>query len=113
MRLTPRELEVARLVAQGLTNNVIAASLGISYETVKEHVQKCLKKLDFTNRVELAIYFVRREKNANELSASCRREIEQVRVTCARALQAMEQLTAGLDQFDMLAETTQGSLVEA
>lgn len=44
--LTPRETEVLRLVALGLTNQQIGNSLGISVETVKEHVQNILRKLN-------------------------------------------------------------------
>src|SRR5262245_53359138 len=48
--LTKREGEVLKQLALGLTNKEIAQSLGISYETVKEHVQHILQKLAVTDR---------------------------------------------------------------
>lgn len=48
--LTPRELEVLRLMAEGLRNTGIAASLGISHETAKMHVHNVLVKLRVANR---------------------------------------------------------------
>ncbi|WP_410968661.1 response regulator transcription factor, partial [Salmonella sp. SAL4443] len=50
-----RELEVARLVAQGLTNAEIAAHLYISVRTVESHVTRAMQKLGVTNRVGLAV----------------------------------------------------------
>jgi predicted ATPase/DNA-binding CsgD family transcriptional regulator len=49
--LTPRELEVLRLVAQGLSDKRIAAELGIGPETAKTHVRSILSKLNLPNRV--------------------------------------------------------------
>ena len=54
--LTPRETEVLRLVAKGLTARRIADRLGLSHRTVENHVQNVLRKLQLTNRVELARY---------------------------------------------------------
>lgn len=53
-RLTPRQIEVLRWVSQGKTNDEIAAILGISVFTVKNHVQRILVKLDASNRVQAA-----------------------------------------------------------
>jgi LuxR family transcriptional regulator, maltose regulon positive regulatory protein len=53
-RLTPRELEVARLVARGHTNQVIAGMLFISPSTVKVHVRHILEKLSASSRAEVA-----------------------------------------------------------
>jgi DNA-binding NarL/FixJ family response regulator len=50
--LTERELEVLSLLAQGLANKQIAASLGISEHTVKFHVSSIYSKLNATNRAE-------------------------------------------------------------
>lgn len=50
--LTPREADVLRLLAQGLTNRQIAASLGISEHTVKFHVSAIYAKLRVSNRAE-------------------------------------------------------------
>jgi DNA-binding NarL/FixJ family response regulator len=57
--LTQRENEVLLLLAQGLTNNEIAQSLGISYETVKEHVQHILRKIGVVDRTQAAVWAVR------------------------------------------------------
>lgn len=50
--LTERELQVLRWVKDGKTNDEIAAILGISPTTVKNHVQKILRKLDVSNRAQ-------------------------------------------------------------
>jgi non-specific serine/threonine protein kinase len=60
--LTRRELEVVHLVAAGATNREIAASLVISYQTVKTHLHHILTKLGFESRVELAAWYVRRQQ---------------------------------------------------
>ena len=57
--LTPRELEVLRLVARGLQNKRIAAELHLSEKTVKTHVSAVLRKLDVTDRTQAAMYAVR------------------------------------------------------
>jgi DNA-binding NarL/FixJ family response regulator len=58
--LTNRELQVLRHVALGLSNREIGSSLGISIETVKEHVQNILRKLDVSDRTQAAVWAVRR-----------------------------------------------------
>jgi DNA-binding NarL/FixJ family response regulator len=52
MVLTPRELAVLRLIADGLPNRDIARQLSLSFHTVKNHVQNIFKKLDVTRRIE-------------------------------------------------------------
>lgn len=58
--LTQRESEVLRQMALGLTNKEIAKMLGISYETVKEHVQHILRKLGVSDRTQAAVWAVRK-----------------------------------------------------
>jgi DNA-binding NarL/FixJ family response regulator len=59
--LTKREGEVLKQLAFGLTNKEIAQALGISYETVKEHVQHVLKKLGVADRTQAAVWAVRND----------------------------------------------------
>ena len=57
--LTNREMQVLRHVALGLSNREIGTSLGISVETVKEHVQNILRKIDATDRTQAAVWAVK------------------------------------------------------
>lgn len=57
--LTPREIEVGRLVARGCTDRDIARILGISFGTVRTHVGRILDKRRCANRSELAALFAR------------------------------------------------------
>jgi DNA-binding NarL/FixJ family response regulator len=58
--LTKREYQVLRHLAHGLSNREIGKSLDISIETVKEHVQNILRKLDAADRTEVAVWAVKR-----------------------------------------------------
>ena len=54
--LTKRERDVARLVAEGLTNRDIAKQLGLSEHTVRNYLLKVFDKLGVSTRVELVLY---------------------------------------------------------
>ncbi|GAA4617985.1 response regulator transcription factor [Actinoallomurus liliacearum] len=55
-QLSERELDVARSIAQGRTNQEIAAELFISLSTVKTHITRIQNKLGVRNRVEIAVW---------------------------------------------------------
>ena len=57
--LTPREVEVLRLVTLGMNNVEIAHDLFISLNTVARHMTNIFSKTDTTNRVEAALYAAR------------------------------------------------------
>ncbi len=56
--LTPRELEVLRLLAKGASNKEIARQFGVSEGTVKNHVSNILTRLGFRDRTQAAVYAV-------------------------------------------------------
>lgn len=58
--LTRRELEIAHLVAHGMTNRDIAGKLVISVRTAEAHVEKILTKLGFTSRAQIAAWITER-----------------------------------------------------
>ena len=58
--LTPRELEVVDMIAEGLSNHAIARRLGISRHTVKFHVASVLAKLRASSRTKAVMIAVRR-----------------------------------------------------
>lgn len=59
--LTGRELQVLKHVALGLSNREIARSLKIGVETIKEHIQNILRKLNLNDRTHAAVWAVRKE----------------------------------------------------
>jgi DNA-binding NarL/FixJ family response regulator len=58
-RLSPREIEVLRLVAQGLSNQKIADQLELGLETVKTHMRHIMEKLTVSDRTEAAVKAMR------------------------------------------------------
>ncbi|SEK75652.1 ATP-binding protein [Rhodococcus maanshanensis] len=60
--LTRREMQVAELVAQGLTNRAIAEELVISPRTAQGHVERVLAKLAFTSRTQIAAWYLERTR---------------------------------------------------
>lgn len=57
-RISPREMEVLKLIGQGLTNQEIGDRLFIAERTVKSHVTHLLEKLELRDRTQLAIYAI-------------------------------------------------------
>ena len=55
-KLSQRELEIVAHVAQGLSNRAIGHALGLSENTVRNHLRSILEKLGFENRVQVATY---------------------------------------------------------
>lgn len=60
--LTPREREVAILLAHGLSDRAVAEELSISERTVTTHVGKILKKLGFQSRAQVAALAVQQQQ---------------------------------------------------
>jgi DNA-binding NarL/FixJ family response regulator len=60
VQLTPRETQILRHLALGLSNKEIGRSLEISIETVKEHVQNVLRKLGVKDRTQAAVWAVQK-----------------------------------------------------
>ena len=58
--LSPREMEILQFIAQGKSNKEIAFDLGISRQTVKNHMTSILRKLAVNDRTQAAIYALRR-----------------------------------------------------
>ncbi|MEQ5205217.1 two-component system response regulator NarL, partial [Providencia rettgeri] len=59
--LTPRESDILELIAQGLSNKMIARNLDIAESTVKVHVKHLLKKLNLKSRVEAAVWVLQQK----------------------------------------------------
>jgi two-component system nitrate/nitrite response regulator NarL len=66
--LTPREMEILCLLAEGQSNKLIARNLGISDGTVKLHVKAILRKLGIHSRVEAAVIAVEQGLRKNKQS---------------------------------------------
>ena len=57
--LSPREMEILQFVTRGLSNKENASKLGISHQTVKNHMTAILHKLDVEDRTQAAVYALR------------------------------------------------------
>ncbi|MGN9787624.1 ATP-binding protein [Nonomuraea sp. ZG12] len=64
--LTRRETEIARLVAQGMTNKEIAASLVIAQRTAEGHIEHILTKLGFNSRSQIAVWVGEQARASSE-----------------------------------------------
>ncbi|MHB1287234.1 MAG: response regulator [Leptospirales bacterium] len=58
--LTPREMEVLKLLAEGLTNKEIGQKIQVSLSTVKAHIQSILAKLSATTRADAAVKAIKK-----------------------------------------------------
>ncbi len=65
-RLTPRETDILKLVAEGHSNEEIARRLYLSAQTVSSHLWRMMKKLEVENRTQLALYAIKQGVVAGE-----------------------------------------------
>jgi DNA-binding CsgD family transcriptional regulator len=73
--LTPRQVQVSALVAQGMSNKAIAESCSISVDTVKRHVQDAMAKTGCENRTALALWFLARYPTERKVQAAYRKAV--------------------------------------
>ena len=69
LRISARQCQVLELLAAGLSNEAIAAELGISSQTVKHHISRLLELLGMANRVGLAAWWAEADARLNALGA--------------------------------------------
>lgn len=62
-QLTEREIEVLKLISNGMSNKEIAAALFISEKTVKNHISNIFRKLDINDRTQAAIFAIKHGLN--------------------------------------------------
>ena len=62
--LTRRQLEVVKLVADGLTNREIATTLHVSERTVDGHLEQVRNRLGFSSRVQIAAWYIQGKGSA-------------------------------------------------
>ena len=67
--MTPREIQIARLVCQGLGNEEIASKLKIKLGTVKTHIRNLYRKLWVHNKISMLLRFVEDTKGLLDKSA--------------------------------------------
>jgi DNA-binding NarL/FixJ family response regulator len=58
--LTARELEILKILTKGLTNKQIGSALGISDNTVRNHINKIIEKLEVSDRTEASTTAIQR-----------------------------------------------------
>lgn len=62
MLLTPRELEIAELIAEGLSNKEIGEKLFLSNGTVRNHISAILEKTGLEHRTQIAVYYLKNRR---------------------------------------------------
>ena len=67
--LTPREKQILRLVARGLSNRETARRMGLAEATVKVYVQRIFKKVGVNNRTALAVLVARKRRSGGKIPA--------------------------------------------
>jgi DNA-binding NarL/FixJ family response regulator len=72
--LTPREEQVVSIMVEGLTNDEIAAKLGVSAHTVKNHLFRIYEKLGISSRMELNLYATSSRERSRRSSITARRD---------------------------------------
>jgi DNA-binding NarL/FixJ family response regulator len=68
--LSPREREVAMLIAQGKNNSEIAETLVVGKRTVESHVSSIFSKLGFSNRAQIITWILAREQTSSDQAGS-------------------------------------------
>src|SRR3954471_22094240 len=102
VRLSPREREVAEGIMEGRTNKEIANTLGISYETVKEHAQHILSKYDAPRRELIAIRLLKEELTGEALGKDFVKRFDQI---AAAAEQTADELKRQVESMRDLVGT--------
>jgi DNA-binding CsgD family transcriptional regulator len=102
VRLSPREREVAEGIMEGRTNKEIAKTLGISYETVKEHVQHILAKYSAPRRELIAIRLLKEELTGDALGKDFVKKFDQM---AAAAEQTADELKRQVESMRDLVST--------
>jgi non-specific serine/threonine protein kinase len=74
--LSPREQQVAELVADGRTNRQIATRLGISQRTAEAHIEHILRKRGFTTRTQIAVWISRGQSLAAPMRSTSRPDVD-------------------------------------
>ena len=100
--LTPREREVADEIMKGSTNKEIAKALGVSYETVKEHVQHILVKYGAPRRELIAIRLLKEELTGEALGKDFVKQFDQM---AAAAEQTADELKRQVESMRDLVGT--------
>jgi DNA-binding CsgD family transcriptional regulator len=89
LQLTPRQLEIARLIAEGLTNRQVADRLFLSERTVETHITNILNKLDLNSRVQLTRWMAELPETSRHSHLTCSVACEGTPVVAAALIAAI------------------------